>query len=245
MSKVNFMLRWNEASLFRKNHPRHIYKLGRLLRAWNGVLEEYEGAWRKVKILPYIYNEQAEIGLLATAARDTQSLPFIEFSTQKIINGKRYVGRADLEIYWTEKLDWCLGIEAKPASISCSSRRRNKDLFFIIQEPLEEARKCVKTIKKHYVDCMALVIGLLNHASDDFNRKQFCKDLFDAAWRLKADFCVIHFCDDEIWKNSWDKDCPGIALIGKLYGKRASKRGKAPLSFFPLSFDRRGGQGVR
>ena len=220
MNKSHFKFRWNKTLSFSIKNPSHAYKLKNLFRAWNEVLIEYESAWREYKNLPYIYNEQAEIGLLAIAARDTKGFPFIEFSIQKHGQGKNYGGRADLEIYWKKKLDWCLGVEAKPANISCSSRRRDKNLVQTIKVPLEEAQKCVNTLRSSYHDRLALVIGKLVHASDDFDRKQLRTDLFSAAWRLKADFCTIHFCEDDIWKNSDYDNCPGIALIGKISGKR-------------------------
>ena len=221
MNTAYFKFNWNEGSSFRENYPKHAYKVRSLFKSWSDVLEEYEIAWRNEKNLPYVYNEQAEVGLLAIAARDTKGLPFIEFSIRKHSKENDYGGRADLEIYW-KKLDWYLEVEAKPIGISCSLRRRDKDLVQTLKTPLEEARNCADKLKKSYHDRLALVIGLLVRASGDFDRKQFCKVLFNAAWHVRADFCAIHFCENDIWMNSDFNKCPGIALIGKIYGKRQS-----------------------
>ena len=230
MINSNFIFKWNPTISFPKNYPSHANKMRTLFKAWNNVLEEYELAWREVKNLPYVYNEQAEVGLLAVAARDTRGLPFLEFSIRKQGQEKNYGGRADLEIYWRKILDWNLGIEAKAINISCSLRRRDKDLIQTLKAPLTEAHISVKKLRKSYFDYLALVIGRLVNASDDFSRKQLLAVLFKAAWQVKADFCAIHFCDDDIWKSSEFNDCPGIVIIGKMSGKRASRKGVlAPL----------------
>jgi hypothetical protein len=222
MTNRDYIFRWNPNTSFPTKNPSHANKLKSLFKAWNNLLEEYELAWRKYKEIPYVDNEQAEVSLLAIAARDTKGLPLMEVSKQKHEQKADYSGRVDLEIYWTMKLDWCLGIEAKKVFISCSPRRKDKDYVQTIKSPLDEAGKCVKTIEKSYIDSMALVIGILSQASEDFDEKRFCIDIFSAAWKIKADFCSIHFCEEDIWKNSNFKRYPGIALIGKMYGKRAS-----------------------
>lgn len=221
MSEVQFKFELNPESPL-NNYSSYANKLRGLFRSWNGILEEYEEAWRKDKNLPYIYNEQAEIVLLALAARETSGFPFVEFSIQKHNKGDDYAGRVDLEISW-KRLDWYLGVEAKRAKISCSSRRHDKDLVNTIKTPLKEASACANGLNKYYHDRLALVIGPLVLADDSFDGRKFSDVLVNAAWEVKADFCVIHICDVDTWMNSDSPRCPGIVLVGKMYGKRGRR----------------------
>jgi hypothetical protein len=33
--------------------------------------------------------------------------------------------------------------------------------------------------------------------------------------KLRADFCAVHLCREDVWQASEHRNCPGIAIVGK------------------------------
>ena len=187
-----------------------------LFQSWHRTLRRYERAWGP-RDLAYVYNEQAQVGLLAVAAAKAKGLPFIEFSTKKHQVNRDYSGRADLKVLRLETKQE-IWFEAKPASVECNNTIRC--LQRIMRGPFKEAKKNVMSLAEAGWPRLALVFVKLTGASPtNFDSESFQDRLYRAAKQLNADFCAIHFCSLALWAHSPHPDCPGIATVGKVFGK--------------------------
>lgn len=187
-----------------------------LFQSWHRTLRRYERAWGP-RDLAYVYNEQAQVGLLAVAAEKAKGLPFIEFSTKRRRGNRDYSGRADLKIFRikTKEAVW---VEAEPASVDC--RNTIECLKEKMRLPFAEAKKSVETLAEADGLRLALVIVKLIGASPTSCDAELVRDrVYGAAKRLNAHFCAIHFCNRDLWTGSPHRDCPGIAAVGRIFPK--------------------------
>ena len=213
--QIPFVWNWNENSRLNE-HPAYIRKL---FKSWNEVLHQYEKEWNNTGDLPYVYDERSQVGLLAIAAKETNCLPLMEFYTDRRgnVSGKGY---GDLAIYW-QRYKFETWVEASHIRVTWHSLNSQYDNIY---ERFEHARQGIKSLKNRDSGLALLFIRFYNFPKDYFEPLVFNKKvgelkntLKDVTRRLGADFFALHLCEPELVQKSKSKDCPGVAVIGKLY----------------------------
>lgn len=193
-----------------------------LLCNWDNLLKRYEQAWKATwpDGFPslHIYNEQAQVGLLAFAAIEAGWLPFLEFSVDR--KGKSpNKCRCDMSFLHSPGTKgeevW---IEAGHVWVPFDIE--GEALAEKVVPHLRRVRRDVKSIKEAAdSQKFALVFVQLNEAPEkELNHKRIWKQVKRAKDLLHADFCALHLCEEEIRRviePSSGRDCPGIAIIGK------------------------------
>jgi len=187
-----------------------------LFQSWHKTLRRYEQAWG-TSDLAYVYNEQAQVGLLAIAAEKARGLPFIEFSAKRHQAKRDYSGRADLSIRrlaMNKKKE--LWVEAEPVSVNYEDTVT--DLASRMRGPFNEAKKSVRSLAEAGWPRLALVfVKLIGASYASFDPESLKDRLCKATKQLNADFCAVHFCNPDLWPQSPHNDCPGIAAVGKVF----------------------------
>jgi len=194
----------------------------RLLHNWHRVLRSYEVEWTEVtknrpkeNFLPYVYNEQAQIGLLAVAGKGIGGFPFIEFNQDKYTWSGR--GQQDLEIISADhKIHKIWSIEAKYLEIEKST----SNLPLRLKNKMKSAIHDVKSLpNRKRGRSMAIVFFRpwgykRGSAHEDFSR--YVKSLDRQS--LGCDFLAYHLCQKKILNQPKHPhpDSPGIAILGKL-----------------------------
>jgi hypothetical protein len=214
-----FLWKWNNISSL-KEHSNTIKNCTKtLFSEWDKILQQYEDAWRKARDLPYIYDECAQTGLLAIAAREINGFPITEFLVDRPRN-KSKRGLGDLAIVWRNH-DFETWIEASHTRVSWQNISENYNKIY---ERFRHARNSITSIKGRDSGLALLFIRFFNFSTDDFKTKVYdnkIQDLNDKlsmiTRKLKAHFYALHLCKPAIVLNSNSRDCPGIAAIGQLY----------------------------
>lgn len=190
-----------------------------LLRKWHLVIRRYEEKWVEVwklhkdgkGYLPFVYNEEAQVGLLAIAAREAGCYPFVQFDQDKKTKSGR--GKQDLEIITSEGCIW--SIEAKYLGVNWS----HQELDSRVRERLQAARKDTrKLVHRH----LGRSLALLFLRPYNFPPKNEVKVFVEQFGRFKglvargrADFAAMHMCQEHILRSSNHPDSPGIVIIGR------------------------------
>jgi hypothetical protein len=190
-----------------------------LLWKWHKVLQQYEAKWTEVResspeenYLPYVYNEQAQTGLLAVAGKLINGFPFIEFNQDKYTCSGR--GQQDLEIISADNKIW--NIEAKYLEI----KRATSNLRGILEKKMESAIYDVETLQNRKRGTNIAIVFFrpwgyeTGSAHDDFIRD--VQSLYK--WSRRCDFLAYHLCQKKILNQPKHPhpDSPGIAILGKL-----------------------------
>lgn len=184
-----------------------------LLKSWHEQLIRYEQAWRPSKIVPYVYNEQPQVGFLAIASEKLGWLPLLDFSTQRRRGKERISGRGDM-LLTNERNGNEIWIEVEPANI------RTKDDSQVLKDKIlgaySEAIACCKSLAERYGSpALALIVAKISMAKEkDFSPADFQVNVFTAQEMLKADFCAIHICESSIYAKSCFANCPGLVITG-------------------------------
>lgn len=197
--------------------PFHIkYHIKKLFRSWNDTLSQYEEAYGDE--LPYVYDERAQVGLLAVAARQINGFPIMEFFTSRIGNISKH-GYGDLAVFWPRQKDetW---MEVSHIRVPWNNWSHEH-----IYEKFWHARKGIRSLKDRRTGLALVFLRFYDFPTKYYlpstyrvKIRELYNNLVNTTQRLKADFFTIHMCDPEIvLKTKSSNDCPGIAAIGKLY----------------------------
>lgn len=187
-----------------------------LLKEWHKTLAKYETEWsvmwkvpfQEGNYLPYVYNEEAQIGLLAVAAAGIGGFPFLEFDQDKRTPTGR--GYQDLEIIW-EKQIW--SIEAKYLKMDV----QDENIEEILRHYIKLARDDVKRLKYRKIGkSMALVFFRPYNYPTNSTHISFINQVKNVNMkRIKCDFLAYHLCQQNILAISYHTDSPGIAILGQ------------------------------
>jgi hypothetical protein len=214
--QIPFIWQWHGTS-YREKNPLCVRKL---FKSWDEVLHQYEHAWRDTGDLPYIYDERAQVGLLAISSRIINGYPLTEFSVDRIgnISGRGY---CDLGIVWQRK-DFETWIEAGHIRISWYDLTHN--FYDKVYMRFWHAKHDIRSLKKRGHSLAILFIRFYNfpvHKNKDKEYTQTVQELKSilnkTTRRLNADFFTLHLCSPKLVAKSKSEDCPGIAVIGQLY----------------------------
>jgi len=193
-----------------------VYKL---LQKWHKVLQQYEVEWTEVtknrpkeNFLPYVYNEQAQIGLLAVAGKGIGGFPFIEFNQDKHTWSGR--GQQDLEIISADHKIW--SIEAKYLEIEKST----SNLPLRLENKMKSAIHDVKSLPNIKRGTNIAIVFFRPWGYDTGGaHEDFINDVESLYRRSRhCDFLAYHLCQKKILKQPKHPhpDSPGIAILGKL-----------------------------
>ncbi|MBI2873321.1 MAG: hypothetical protein HYY00_09065 [Chloroflexi bacterium] len=191
----------------------------KLFRSWHNVLRKYEQAWQD-NDLAYVYNQEANVGVLALAAWKIGRLPFLEFSVKKLTSPgrrRRYSGWGDLSIWPMEEGGKRGGILIEAERVQRSWKNKNDSMANKIRECLKKATGDASRISEWDARRMGLVFAIpFGARNGQFEPTTFWTTLVETRRSLKADFCAFHLCKRDIWSQQRKhKDCPGVAVIGK------------------------------
>ena len=185
-----------------------------LLRGWHNTLRRYETKYKEMwskmggKDLPYVYGEDAHIGLLIIAAERIGGFPFIEFDQEK--RTATGTGKQDLEIISSNNQIW--NIEAKYLQIRFDDKNLRSGIRKKVREAVSDVRKLVQRRLGRNVGIVFVVpVGV----STDSDCEVFANQIRDVTRSLRNGLSAIHFCRQDIWKVSKHEDCPGVAIVGR------------------------------
>jgi len=186
----------------------------KLLEKWLEILNELEEVFAPDN-LPYVYNERAQIGILAAAAIRLRCLTFEEYSRGKGQGPKRRAGRADLWLY-DRDTGKDFNIEAKRQTVKWNST----DVASVVKESLDWAVKEVHELQDRQAAYNLGIVLLCPWGAKpggELEATPFWNQLRDRL-SYDGDFCAFHLCEPKIWPNlKAHRDCPGIALVGKYH----------------------------
>lgn len=215
--RCSFIWKWNNK--IQKDHPQYVRDL---FKSWDIILRQYERVWHDTGDLPYVYDERAQVGLLAVASREMNGCPVTEFYTERTGNKSGY-GYGDLAIVWPRREfeTW-----AEISHIRLSWHDAMNNMYDRVYKRFWHAKNGVKSLKFRSRSLAIMFIRFYNFNEDDYKPKVFNQKINElknvlnkTTQRLKADFFAVHLCEPRLVKNSKSKDCPGIAVIGQLYKK--------------------------
>ena len=209
-----------------RSHPR----MYMLLQGWNETLRDYEiawwnayrkGNWGKTD-LPYVYNEEALVGILAFAAVKLHAYPFIEFDQDK--RTKTCRGRQDLNIIYPNdrKLD-CWTIEAALARVDCRTHKPPKAFDGEVEYAKQHAICHLKVNRSRRYDtaAIAIVFVTLTTKCQTESIRRTAEEFFKQLTRkTKPDFAALHLCRPDILRESRHPHCPGQAILGWYHGRK-------------------------
>jgi hypothetical protein len=190
-----------------------------LLHRWHTVLRQYEVEWTEVtkdrpeeNNLPYIYNEKAQIGLLAIAGKGIGGFPFIEFDQDKDTRSGR--GQQDLEIISPDHNIW--SIEAKYLEIEKST----SNLSLRLEKKMESAIHDVKRLRNRQRDTNIAIVFFRPWGYETGSAHEYFRNDVERLYRQSRclDFLAYHLCQKKILNQPKHPhpDSPGIAILGKL-----------------------------
>lgn len=208
MSRRRYSFKW-----LKRGRPKGYVKS--LFASWDKTLRRYEQSWSHTGDLPYVYNQQAQVGLLAIASERIPALPFIEFSTEKRKERKNYSGRADLSIMLKNTKEE-ISIEAERTVVHYDAE--SGEMVARLRKPMKKAwEELFQTLAGNDSGTLGLAIlfVIVDKASEStFDEDSFLNEIYSASKKLGVDFCAAHFCSPEIWAKT-EYQCPGIVCIGK------------------------------
>jgi hypothetical protein len=186
----------------------------RLLCEWDGVLKRYEEGYvkhakqtgKKTWDLPYVYNENAQVALLAIAAWEMGYFPFVNFNRTKRTKTGR--GFQDLEILGPECRLWDFEAVFRECIEITSEAKAQTRIGAALDEAEYEARQIPRRDKR-----AGIAFLVPNKAKSEEDLCQFVTMVKGSLKR--RDFGAIHFAPEKTWRESSHKDCPGVAIVGR------------------------------
>jgi hypothetical protein len=168
--------------------------------------------WTKTggKVLPYIYNEEAQVGILAIAAERIGGFPFMEFDQDKRTQTGR--GKQDLEIISSDNRVW--SIEAKYLVVDPA----DDNLESSVEKKMKLTVRAVKKLVNRKVgNSMAIVFVRPYNCTTDSECEAFAKRIRNliSSRFSEGGFAAIHFCREDVRMKSEHRDSPGIAILGR------------------------------
>jgi hypothetical protein len=167
-----------------------------------------------------VYDERPQVGLLAIAAKEIHWLPFIEFCIDRRGNNSRR-GYCDLSI-WRPRQYAEIWVEAAKIALTWDSRYEK--LRDKVSYPFRHVREGIKSATGRAIGLAVVFVSFYGSPIDDFEQSKFDiqvravkRNLYKVTRGVRADFYALHLCAPEIVAKSAHKDCPGIAVVGKLY----------------------------
>jgi len=200
-----------------------------LLREWHKTLCAYETEWSKVweergwgrSDLPYIWNQEALVGILAFAAVKLDAYPFIEFGQDKSTPTRR--GRQDLNIMYSSGRDWdSWTIEASLVRIEPLTQEPGKLVEEKVRLAKEDALRQLEGNENREYDTgsIAIVFVTFTERPEDSGRET-AENLFShLTRRTKPDFAALHLCRPDILKKSDTPGQPGQAILGWYHDRK-------------------------
>jgi hypothetical protein len=180
-----------------------------LFHCWHTILQDYEHElypWD----LGYLYRERTNVGFLSAAAAKKGCLVLEEFNCKKKgWKGKRRTGRGDLWIYQPSGTGY--RFEAKRIEPNVKTKDIKQEVKKALKKALGEAKRVLSEDWPEKPVGIVFVVPYIPKRYE-YDVENLRHELLDAT-PMSADFCAIHFCEQEVKEHRYRRPC--VAIIGK------------------------------